>query len=806
MDIVLSPVMTHPEIIQYINENPNLSVTQLQDLAGRVDVSDAAGDKVSVLYTGRVDADSANSIAKGIVNQHNTSLGIIDVTDAKDLFEDFIFTNALEDAIKADNPTLPQNQIDILVNNELFKTDGGMWSIASENLASQASGDVMVILSPEADSSRIFGEIELPKLLNNTAVSTINSIDRLDLKDIFDNQGIDAAMNNVEIIGGGYLTTIEQGLDSGGNVVYKTDKLSEGFNGFSGDDFPVGTTGKTSFASLFDTGSYSGWWSDVLNAYQDNPAIKQGFAKAGLAGDIAEFAIISSIVAVSFFNAGTAYANGDNNAGNLLVQEGVDVLVDWVLDTTEGAIGAAIAVSALLGLVAVIGVAIPAGIVGGAIILAVGIAGAVIGEALLDLREIAKLMGDVADDPRVVDYVLNGQNEILEINDIFLDGLHIYGDSGITDIFDTLPNLVQGANNIIGTDEDDLVLGGLNGETLDGGDGDDTIIGDAGNDLIVGSEGDDIIDGGADIDTVNYSAINTFFNYDVTVNLATNSAFLDFVGPNNNQTLYNIENVVTGSGDDDITGNAQDNILAGGTGDDKYRFTANSGVDTIIDSTGDDEIIVDGVVFNGSAVEDTNNAGQFNLSVGGIDAVITWGGDPSNSVMRGDLRIDWDGNSGDDIIIKDFANGEFGIVLDGVPVEPDDGVNTADGAGNPLPTIPPLTAPRLLSIDSLVTCHVACNIFPTEAFRSPTLTILSLNALFTCLLPVTEGRPSMVTIRLVSIFLFYFVTFFKFFDISRVHCVNQTNEAFDIFNIKKLYVGFKFRKRNTPHTKTSWSA
>ncbi len=222
-------------------------------------------------------------------------------------------------------------------------------------------------------------------------------------------------------------------------------------------------------------------------------------------------------------------------------------------------------------------------------------------------------------------------------------------------VLTAIPTIIGENTLFVGSNGNDTVASSNGNDMLVGGSGNDELSSYGGNDILIGGTGSDTIYGGDDNDVL-----------------------------------------LGGFGNDTLIGGSGDDTLIGGGNNDTYVFSsADTKVngDTIIDSTGDDGIIVDGVVLLGSAVEDVNNAGQFNLSVGGIDAVITWGGDPANSVLRGDLRIDWDGNSGDDIVIKDFANGEFGIVLNGVPVEPDDGVNTADGAGNPLPTPPSLEAP-----------------------------------------------------------------------------------------------------------------
>ncbi|MEL7334459.1 MAG: alkaline phosphatase, partial [Cyanobacteria bacterium J06560_2] len=59
--------------------------------------------------------------------------------------------------------------------------------------------------------------------------------------------------------------------------------------------------------------------------------------------------------------------------------------------------------------------------------------------------------------------------------------------------------LIQGtdrADNIVGTDADELIFGGAIRDRIDGGAGDDQIFGEGGRDIITGGDGDDLINGG----------------------------------------------------------------------------------------------------------------------------------------------------------------------------------------------------------------------------------------------------------------------------------------------------------------------
>ncbi len=112
-------------------------------------------------------------------------------------------------------------------------------------------------------------------------------------------------------------------------------------------------------------------------------------------------------------------------------------------------------------------------------------------------------------------------------------------------------------------------------ENLLGGAGNDTLTGDAGTNVLDGGAGDDTLEGGAGVDTVSFRGTAA-----VTVNLGTLVAQNTGAG---NDIILGIENVRTGSGADNITGDANDNIFFDGGGNDVYNGMAGS--DTVDYST-----------------------------------------------------------------------------------------------------------------------------------------------------------------------------------------------------------------------------
>ena len=145
------------------------------------------------------------------------------------------------------------------------------------------------------------------------------------------------------------------------------------------------------------------------------------------------------------------------------------------------------------------------------------------------------------------------------------------------------------------------ILRGLDGnDRLEGVGDNDELYGGAGDDTLVGDAGDDFLDGGAGTDTAEYQYVGG----GIRVNLARAEAQIDFDGThgftaNDNDavgdTLANIENIRGSSFADWLTGDANDNEIRGGNGNDRleggagadtYVFGIDDGTDTIADDGG----------------------------------------------------------------------------------------------------------------------------------------------------------------------------------------------------------------------------
>jgi Ca2+-binding RTX toxin-like protein len=192
-----------------------------------------------------------------------------------------------------------------------------------------------------------------------------------------------------------------------------------------------------------------------------------------------------------------------------------------------------------------------------------------------------------------------GGNDVLrgDDGDDYLDGGAgrdmIFGGAGNDDILAGLDaDMVYGdagQDRIFGEDGDDILNGGL---------GDDTLHGDAGDDRFVASEldGNDIYDGGLGTDTLDMSAILANITVDLGIGLMGRGSAIGA----GSDTLFGIENVMTGSGHDTILANGAVNVLDGGAGDNSFVFrsVADAQGDTILGFTAGDMIDLSGIDAN----------------------------------------------------------------------------------------------------------------------------------------------------------------------------------------------------------------
>lgn len=252
-----------------------------------------------------------------------------------------------------------------------------------------------------------------------------------------------------------------------------------------------------------------------------------------------------------------------------------------------------------------------------------------------------------------------------------------------------------------------VVLGGLGNDQLFGGEGNDYLNGEGGSDALEGGAGDDEMDGGAGDDRFAFDADKSLGS-DALMEVAGVIGGVDVVDfgattsqavaidlslatgqiVNNNLTLTFaagdvVENVSGGALADRITGNSLNNTLAGGDGDDVYRFDTdtdqgsdmileglNGGLDTVDFSATHTEGVLlhlglGGVqVVNGKLKLQLPGGARIENAIGGsLDDVLT-GNLRANQLQGGPGMDILNGGAGDDVLWggpgNDTLNGNFG--------------------------------------------------------------------------------------------------------------------------------------------------
>ncbi|MFK7862426.1 MAG: hypothetical protein AB8B64_26695, partial [Granulosicoccus sp.] len=262
---------------------------------------------------------------------------------------------------------------------------------------------------------------------------------------------------------------------------------------------------------------------------------------------------------------------------------------------------------------------------------------------------------------------------------------------------------VSGIENVVGTAGSDQLIGDVNDNTLsgnsgddilDGGDGDDSIFGGAGVDLIVGSEGADTSVGGSAIDTIDYS--NRADGQRIEVSLDGATAAIVSIDGAADQTIREIENVIGTGGDDQITGDDQQNRLEGRDGDDSLGASNNA--DVLDGGAGSDTADYSSVgVQRISVALDGGNQVTVQVSGGADDALVRIEnviGTAGNDTLAGDsLNNRLEGRGGNDVLVgnagDDTLDGGAGGVdsvsysdaANGVIVDLSAGLVTEDGFG-----------------------------------------------------------------------------------------------------------------------------
>jgi Ca2+-binding RTX toxin-like protein len=220
----------------------------------------------------------------------------------------------------------------------------------------------------------------------------------------------------------------------------------------------------------------------------------------------------------------------------------------------------------------------------------------------------------------------------------------------------SIENITSGSGN-------DSLTGDSNSNYLNAGSGNDTLIG------ILGTTGD-TLDGSEGVDTADYSNL-TGADQAITVSLATdntagNGNFSVEIANGTGKTtdsLKSIENIIGGSGNDSLKGDANANMLKGGVGDDTLMGSAGSDtldggvdVDTVDYSQFSSPVTIslaDGKAVAGSQTDTLKNIENV-IGSAGSESIT---GDANNNLLKGmDGNDTLNGGAGDDTLDGGTSN------------------------------------------------------------------------------------------------------------------------------------------------------
>ncbi len=198
--------------------------------------------------------------------------------------------------------------------------------------------------------------------------------------------------------------------------------------------------------------------------------------------------------------------------------------------------------------------------------------------------------------------------------------------------------------------------------TVFGGDGHDTLIGGSKNDLLYGNRGEDYLNGGEGSDSVEGgSGWDTLLGGNGSDTLIGGDGQDSLVGQSDHDVL------VGNTGSDTLEGSEGNDSLQGGEDEDLYVFARNGfGSDTIIDSDG--ILMIDGRVID-TPFHDWNQNGIYTTENRQLQS--RW--------EEKDLILSPTFNIYDQIRIRNFQNGRFGILLNKAPIPKDMDISIKEG-------------------------------------------------------------------------------------------------------------------------------
>ena len=362
--------LKYQQAVSWLDNNPNASVAELKNIVTQLS-AEVPGAKTTILYSETINGIESWRIAENMAS-NNPDIATINKTDVAKFLEERSFidtlrTASIKEGISFDEVYAGKNSDGVRISSD------SMWDIASKNLAQNASGDVRTI-APLTNDNSIFKQTELPTLLNNPKVTSIDGISIEELRATYNNaggaegNGVNSVYQKVQQGSIAHYSLLEVAETADGNIAVGTNKFFESHPTINGTPLPEDAINIKTGARLLGE---DGRLSNFIESIEDSNLLSRStLNKLGVAGDILSLTIAT-------YDANAAYNLGDNT-------KAAQILADWSADFVGGIAGGMAAGAITAQTVApLLAFGAPGAIAAGILTFSAGLAGGIGGGALV---------------------------------------------------------------------------------------------------------------------------------------------------------------------------------------------------------------------------------------------------------------------------------------------------------------------------------------------------------------------------------------------------------------------------------------